>query len=77
MSSRTGWTELAVQSYVLEESPIAAGADLDVADTLAGDHHIRRIPEREQRQITADLVPRLLVKLLRLLTVGCANCLDK
>src|SRR5438874_11350890 len=39
---------------ILHESPIAAGVDMNIANALFGDHHVRLIPERKYRRVVAD-----------------------
>src|SRR5712691_6418337 len=54
---------------VLYESPITAGVDVNVANALFGDDHIRLIPKRKYRRVVADYLLNLGVERDCLLSV--------
>ena len=39
---------------ILHESPITAGVDVNIADALFSDDHVRLIPEWKYRRVVAD-----------------------
>src|SRR5438874_13731544 len=47
---------------ILHESPITAGVDVNIADALCSDDHVRLIPERKHRHIATDDVLGLRVQ---------------
>ncbi len=51
------------------ESPITAGVDVNVADALFGNDHVRLIPERKYRRVVADYLLNLGVERDCLLSV--------
>ena len=60
-----------LQRYVLDETVIAARADLNITNALIRDHDVCGIPKRQTRQVVADDLPSLSVKLFGLFTIGC------
>ena len=45
--------------YIFQETPVAASADLYVADALVCNYEIRRVPKREEGQVVTHQFPRL------------------